>query len=196
MANKWQSTTLGSVCTVITDGSHSSPKTVSSGMPMASVKDLNFWGLNLKTARLISLEDYEELVRQGCKPQMGDVLIAKDGNSALDTVCVVEEPIDTVLLSSIAILRCNQTLITPRFLKYYFMSPQTIRYLKNNFISGAAIPRIVLRDFKRAQIDLPPLPEQRAIAHILGSLDDKIELNRKRNETLEAIVSFPESCRL
>jgi hypothetical protein len=43
-------------------------------------------------------------------------------------------------------------------------------------------------DYRRKWIPLPPLPEQRAIAHILGSLDDKIELNRRMNATLEAMA--------
>lgn len=187
MVSDWKKTTLDDVCIKITDGAHKSPKSVESGRPMASVKDLEFYGLNLETARHISEEDYLDLVKQGCKPELGDVLIAKDGNSALDTVCAFEKDDEVVLLSSVAILRPNPEKINSRFLKYYFLSVRTIEYLKRNFISGAAIPRVVLRDFKKAEIQLPLLSEQKAIAHILGSLDDKIELNRQMNETLEAM---------
>jgi len=53
---------------------------------------------------------------------------------------------------------------------------------------GAANPLITQGDIGRLNIPLPPPPEQRAIAHILGTLDDKIELNRRMNETLEAMA--------
>jgi restriction endonuclease S subunit len=53
---------------------------------------------------------------------------------------------------------------------------------------GATMPNLnegIIRSFP---LQIPPLPEQRAIAHILGTLDDKIELNRQMNETLEAMA--------
>jgi type I restriction enzyme S subunit len=188
MGDSWKSFKLGDVCECITDGAHQSPKSVSDGYPMASVKDLTFWGLKLDTARRISKADYEILVGQGCQPRANDVLIAKDGNSALDTVCVLKEDVAAVLLSSVAILRPRRNAIDPTYLYLYFRNPQTIDYLKTNFISGAAIPRVVLRDFKKAQILLPSLDEQHTIASILGALDDKIDINRRMNETLEAIA--------
>ena len=186
--NEWQTLTLADVCTVITDGAHQSPKTVSRGKPMASVKDLTRFGVDLTSARHIATEDFEALVKQGCKPHVGDVLIAKDGNSALDTVCTVDHPLDAVLLSSVAILRPDPKCLDSVFLKFYLSSPETIDYLKSNFISGAAIPRVVLRDFKRAEIRLPSLDVQRRIAGVLQSIDSKIDLNRRINQTLEAMA--------
>ena len=53
---------------------------------------------------------------------------------------------------------------------------------------GSAQPLMTQKGLKVVQTKVPPLPEQKAIAHILGSLDDKIELNRKMNATLEAMA--------
>jgi len=188
MSANWPVLTLDNVCEKITDGAHKSPKSVSIGRPMASVKDLTRFGVDLSQARLISQKDFEDLVNQGCQPQVGDVLIAKDGNSALDTVCTVDKPLDAVMLSSVAILRPNKTKLDSDFLKYYFCSRDVIEYLKNNFISGAAIPRVVLRDFKKAVIKVPSLKEQKRISKVLCSLDNKIELNHQINQTLEQMA--------
>lgn len=58
----------------------------------------------------------------------------------------------------------------------------------NGMDSGSAIPSTSRDAFYNLPVRVPPLPEQRAIARILGSLDDKIEANRRMNETLEAIA--------
>ena len=188
MTSEWKELTLNDVCLKITDAAHNSPKSVKDGKPMASVKDLTFFGVNLDSARHIDIEEFEKLVRQGCMPEVGDVLIAKDGNSALDTVCNIKSPLDVVMLSSVAILRPNKSLLESDFLKYYFRSKDTIAYLKNNFISGAAIPRVVLKDFKKVKINIPPITEQRKITKILNSLEDTIYVNYCRNRLLESIT--------
>ena len=58
----------------------------------------------------------------------------------------------------------------------------------NGMDSGSAIPSTSREDFYGVPVEVPPLPTQRAIAHVLGTLDDKIELNRRMNETLEAMA--------
>lgn len=68
------------------------------------------------------------------------------------------------------------------------------RYLKPNFIGIArnkqttGLGHVTRKDLEGIRVAVPPLPEQRAIAHILGTLDDKIELNRQMNQTLEAMT--------
>jgi type I restriction enzyme, S subunit len=58
----------------------------------------------------------------------------------------------------------------------------------SGYLTGSTMPKLIQGNMNRIELIVPPLPEQRAIAQILGSLDDKIELNRRMNETLESIA--------
>lgn len=72
-----------------------------------------------------------------------------------------------------------------RFLKYVLLAEQSA-FLR--FASGTTHQTIYFPEVKAFHVCLPPLAEQRAVAEILGTLDDKIELNRRMNETLEAMA--------
>ena len=74
-----------------------------------------------------------------------------------------------------------------RFLYYQFSSPKIRSWIIDNGI-GSSVPGFNLGMLKSIELNIPQLPEQKAIANILGTLDDKLELNLKTNETLEAMA--------
>jgi type I restriction enzyme S subunit len=73
------------------------------------------------------------------------------------------------------------------FLYYYFSSPQVQEQIIGNNI-GSSVPGFNLGQLKTMELNLPPLPEQKAIASALSSLDDKIDLLHRQNKTLEALA--------
>ena len=184
---EWKEVRLGDVCSKITDGSHFSPKAQTEGYPMLSVKDMREYDFDFSNCKKISYEDYLKMERDGCVPQIGDVLVAKDG-SYLKEIFICKEQREIALLSSIAIFRPNSQLIDSRFLCYCLKSPRVYNYISLNCVSGSALPRIILKDFKGVNIRVPSLEDQRRIASILSSLDRKIELNNKINADLEEMA--------
>ena len=178
----WEEVTLADVCTRITDGSHSSPASVEEGYPMASVKDMYDWSINQATCRKISKEDYEALVQADCKALQGDILIAKDG-SYLKHVFLLEESLDVVLLSSIAMLRPNGR-YNPMLLTLFLKLDSTHESMQN-IVTGAVIPRIVLKDFRKFPIQLPPKDLQDKAVEVIKPIFEKCWENNRQIQTLE-----------
>jgi type I restriction enzyme S subunit len=164
----WAVRYLGDVCRRITDGAHASPPSTVLGKPMASVKDMTHLSLDLQTCRLISTEDFARLSQQDCKPLVGDVLVSKDGAKYLDKVFEVLVDRDVVVLSSIAVLRPGHA-IRSSVLASMLKNADTKARLKRS-VSGAAIPRVVLKDFAAFKNVLPPTDLQDQFDQTGGSL--------------------------
>lgn len=177
----WSICMLSEVTEKITDGAHHSPKSEENGFPMASVKDMTTWDIDLSSCRKISEEDYLKLAQMGCKPRKGDVLIAKDG-SFLKHTFVLNEEIDLVLLSSIAILRPNEK-INSHILNL-FLKEESVKERLQNIVTGAVIQRIVLKDFRSFKIVNIPIETQRKFNKVVDSFYDKIWAVNMENENL------------
>lgn len=178
---------LNTVCERITDGSHYSPVGIDNGLPMLSVKDMEHNGFSYLDCKYISEEEYDKMLRNDCVPLLNDVLIAKDG-SYLKHVFVIKEEKKQAILSSIGILRPNLKKISPDYLKYYLHSNSVKETVAKKYVSGSALPRIILKNFGEIDIIYKPLLEQQKIAKVLSDLDAKIELNNKINSELEAMA--------
>lgn len=103
---------------------------------------------------------------------------------------VPDGPIGRYMLStSLMKLTCNTRLCDPLYLFYFFRSSQGRHELLKN-ASQVGTPGIAtpLQSLRSITVPLPPLSAQRAIAHALGTLDDKIKLNRQMNQTLDEIA--------
>lgn len=185
MRSEWITSTIDDICKLVTDGAHNSPKSVDNGYYMASVKDFTAYGFDFSNCRKISEADYLKLKKQGCVPESGDILVGKDGARYFEDVIIYRQKEQPALLSSIAILRVDDTKVTSEFLYYTLKSPTVKKDVRDNYGSGSAIPRIVLKDFKRMPISFPSLKEQKKITNICVLLDEKIQLNNRINKNLE-----------
>jgi type I restriction enzyme S subunit len=186
MTYEWNHSTINDVCVLVTDGSHSSPKSVNDGKYMVSVKDFTDYGFDFASCRMISNDDYETLKRNGCVPQIDDILIGKDGARFFEDIIIYRQREKPALLSSIAILRCDKSKILPDFLYYVLRTPSFRQDVKDNYGSGSAIPRIILKDFKRMMVSYPSLEKQQAIISVLTAIDSKIQANTEINDNLYA----------
>ncbi|MBK9262334.1 MAG: restriction endonuclease subunit S [Polyangiaceae bacterium] len=119
----------------------------------------------------------------------GDVVLAMDRpwiEAGLKRAAIVREDLPALLVQRTARLRGSSTLDNT-FLRYVIGSHEFVQYILG-VQTGTAVPHISPAQIRAFRFLLPPLSRQRAIAHILGALDDKIELNRRMNETLEAMA--------
>jgi len=117
-----------------------------------------------------------------------DVLLNITGDSVARACQVALEALPARVNQHVAIIRPRPDVIDPRFLRYFLVSPEMQAHMLSLAASGAtrnALTKGMIENFKVPNI---PIHEQRNIANLLGTLDDKIDLNRRMNETLEAMA--------
>ena len=172
---EWRAVSLDDVCTKITDGSHYSPvDSPDSPYPMYSVKDMETYGFNSSSCKHITKEDFAKMQKNDCIPLLNDILVAKDG-SYLKEIFICSEQKDEAILSSIAIFRPNTQIIIPEILLYLLKQPSVRKDVGDNYVSGSALPRIVLKDFKKYRFMLPPIEEQQKIGSVLHAIRMQIK---------------------
>ena len=122
--------------------------------------------------------------------QRGDIIFTHAGNIGQVAYIPENSRYERYIISQRQFYaRCNPVKAIPEFITYYFKSREGQHKLLAN-ASQVGVPSIAqpVTYLRTIEIPLPLLSEQRPIAHILGTLDDKIELNRRMNETLEAMT--------
>jgi type I restriction enzyme S subunit len=119
----------------------------------------------------------------------GDTIVTTKGNSTGRTSFVTERMPEFVYSPHLSYWRSrNPNVICAGFLRYWSKGAEFIGQLGGMSASTDMAPYLSLTDQRRLRITVPSISRQKRIADILGKLDDKIELNRRMNETLEAMA--------
>ena len=132
----------------------------------------------------ITLADARRLSRYLVRE--GDIVYSRRGD--VEKRALVREREDGWLCGTGCLrVRLGERDIDPTYASFYLGHPSVREWIARH-AHGATMPNLNTSILAACPFVVPPLPEQRAIAHILGTLDDKIELNRRMNETLEAMA--------
>ncbi len=123
------------------------------------------------------------------KARQGDIVYSTVRPNQRHYGVLRDIPENFLASTGFSVLRGRKGVAFTDFIYWFLARNETVEYLQSVAEqSKAAYPAINPIDIEQLPVDLPPLAEQRAIAEILGALDDKIELNRRMNETLEAMA--------
>jgi len=184
MSSEWEYAPLGDVCSRITYGfTNPMPTIDGDGAYMVTAKDIKNGRIQYQTARKTSWDAYRSKLTDKSRPAKGDLLLTKDGSIGRLALCDRD---DICINQSVALLQSNNK-GDFRYIKYLLEAPEYQRKMESDS-DGSTIKHIYITRVDKMIIPLPPRKEQQGIVSILGTLDDKIELNRKTNETLEAMA--------
>jgi type I restriction enzyme, S subunit len=195
MSNSWVGTTLGAIAlgeNGLVDGPFGSNLPASAysdqGVPVIRGSNLSLGETRFNDREFVyvSEETANRLARSLCRP--GDIIFTKKGTIGQTGFVPRHRTFDRFLLSSNQMkLTVNPQKADPLFVYYVVSSPASReKIVRDASITG--VPKTNVAYLRGFPLALPPLPEQRAVAYLLGTLDDRIALNRRMNETLEAMA--------
>lgn len=182
IARKWSR--LDDLCEGVFDCPHTTPVITDEGPYVVRSQDVRTGIFRLDQAAHVSEETYQERIARA-EPRFGDILYSREG-TYFGLAAEVPRGVRVCLGQRMVLIRPSDKIDT-RFLRLWLNSPVLHRHIMG-FRDGTVAERLNMPTIRGLPVPHISLPEQRAIAATLGALDDKIELNRKMNATLEAMA--------
>ena len=182
MAGEWRALPLEDCMEAVIDYRGKTPEKTTFGVPLITAKVVKDGRIETPN-EFIAIDDYEAWMRRGM-PKAGDVVITTEAPLGEVAQLGTER---VALAQRLIALRGKSGTLDNGFLKFLMQSENVQDQLRSR-ASGTTVLGIKQSELRKISLTIPPFPEQRAIAHILGTLDDKIELNRRMNETLETMA--------
>ena len=185
MAGDWKKERLSDLCSEIADCPHSTPLWTDSGALVLRSQNIRNGRLDLSAKSYTDEAHFEQRSRRA-RLRGGDLVITRE--APMGEVCLIPDGLRCCLGQRMVMLRPDPKKCHSRFLLYSIQSRVVQDEIKVNEGTGSTVSNLRIPLLEALPIPHPPLAEQKAIAAVLGALDDKIELNRRMNATLEAMA--------
>lgn len=186
----WNVCRIKNISQKITDGAHVSPDTDNGIYDFISVVNYSNGTIDFKDCLKTSEESYKLMVNSGCKPELYDVLISKDGT--VGKSLVVDFDKEFVVASSFVIIRPNKN-INPYFLNYLLKS-NFVQEQLSNYMKGTGLKRVSVTNNGKLIIVITDIKEQKEIATFLDkkcASIDKAILNKEK--LIEKLTEYKKS---
>lgn len=180
--SEWKEVIASVFCTEVTDGTHDSPKPVSVGKYLLTSKHLQEYSLDFANAYMISEEDYNKAILRS-KVEQYDILFSMIGT--IGTTHRVKISNVDFAVKNMGIFKLGGNCIKSKWLYYWLKTRESKEYI-NSCLSGTTQGYMTLKALRNFPIAVPDSLTMESITSILSSFDDKIAVNKKICENLEA----------
>ena len=189
MRSEWKEYKLSEITNKITKGTTPTAKDggfLEKGINFIKAESVTLDGrIDSSKFAYISIKVHSKFKRS--QLELNDILFSMAGVHLAKSAIVKDIHLPANTNQALALIRAVPKIVNPKYLYYYLQQNKIVKYV-NNSTSQSAQPNINLQEIGNLSIILPNLETQKKAAYILSTLDDKIELNRKMNQTLETMA--------
>lgn len=176
---------IGEICYVY-DGPHATPIKTKSGPIYLGIDAVTDGGrLNPAEFSYLSESDYKIWTKR-VTPQCDDIVFSYE--ATLGRYAMIPEGFYGCLGRRLAIVRAKDSRVNPRWLYYYFLSPEWSAFIANHTVKGSTVNRISVEDYPNYPIPLPERKTQDAVVEVLSTIDQKIDNNTNLCVELESMA--------
>lgn len=180
MKSEWKTIRADEFCSLVTDGTHDSPKPQAAGRKLITSKHLKGYYLDFESANWISSEDYEKVIARSSVEQW-DILYSMIGT--IGNVYLEKNPVVDYACKNVGIFKFGGNCNKAYWMYYYLKSPQAMEFIKAH-LRGTTQLYVPLATLREMPVPVPDEEEMNKIVAILRTLDDKIQCSIKINDNL------------